>query len=182
MLHMAIHHARYAHGAMHQTRKYTGDPYIVHPLEVMGLVVAHAAPQFQRAVVLAAAVLHDVVEDTNVTLEDIMELFGSEVADYVDGLTDVFVTGYVENGVKLNRRQRKEAEAKRLAQTCAEVQTIKCADLISNSRTIVHYDPDFAAIYIPEKRAILSGLTKADINLWTLAMVTLEQAEAKLVA
>lgn len=182
MLEQAIFFAAKAHDRINQRRKYTADPYIVHPLEVMGLVLAHTAPEFRTPEVLAAAVLHDTVEDTLVTLSDIHQTFGGTVSAYVKGLTDVYVSGYEEDGHRLNRAERKAKEAWRLATESPEVQTIKCADLISNTSSIVEYDPSFAKTYVPEKRRILSGLLRADTNLWTLAVVTLEQAEAKLAA
>jgi (p)ppGpp synthase/HD superfamily hydrolase len=182
MLHRALAFAAKAHDR--QTRKYTGDPYIVHPVEVMGLIVAHCRdPYYHRPEVLAAAVLHDVVEDTPVSLNRIEVEFGKEVRDYVEGLTDIYGAGYRdEKGHRLNRAERKAKEAWRLAQCGSIVQTIKCADLISNSRTIVEFDREFAKTYIPEKRAILSGLLRAESNLWMLAQVTLEASEAKIAA
>ena len=68
-----------------QVRKYTGVPYIVHPIEVMEIVktVDHDDEM------LAAALLHDVVEDCGVTIEDIVKEFGSDVASLVSALTDV---------------------------------------------------------------------------------------------
>jgi (p)ppGpp synthase/HD superfamily hydrolase len=176
----ALHFARAAHAKVGQRRKFTDEPYIVHPVEVMGLLVAYAPFRYKRETVLSAAILHDTVEDTFATLEEIERLFGSEVAGYVDGLTDKFPSGYEENGVVLNRRQRKQAEAGRLSATCDVVQTIKCADLLSNTRTIVQFDPDFAKTYIPEKRAILENLSKADRSMWNLAMQKLHEAEASL--
>jgi (p)ppGpp synthase/HD superfamily hydrolase len=182
MIERALQFAEHAHRGVGQKRKYTGEPYVVHPIEVMGLIVAYANFTYQHENVLVAALLHDVVEDTNVTLEQIEATFGAEVARFVDGLTDKFVSGYEENGVVLNRRQRKKAEAGRLSATCEVVQTIKCADLLSNSRTIVQFDPDFAKTYIPEKRAILEQLTKADRALWNAAMQQLELSEEILTA
>jgi (p)ppGpp synthase/HD superfamily hydrolase len=180
MIERALQFAEHAHRGVGQKRKYTDEPYIVHPVEVMGLIVAYANFSYQREAVLSAAILHDTVEDTNVTLQQIEEVFGPEVANYVDGLTDKFPPGYEEQGVALNRRQRKEAEAGRLSVTCDVVQTIKCADLISNSRTIVQFDPDFARTYIREKRSILEGLSRADPTLWKVAMQTLFEAEVLL--
>jgi (p)ppGpp synthase/HD superfamily hydrolase len=182
MIERALQFAEHAHRGVGQKRKYTGDPYIVHPVEVMGLLVAYANFAYQRETILTAALLHDVVEDTFVTLKQVEEVFGHEVAGYVDGLTDKFNSGYEENGKVLNRRQRKDREAARLANETAAVQTIKCADLISNTRTIVAYDRDFAKTYIPEKRLILGGLQKADTKLFNLAMESLLSAETSLAA
>ena len=68
-----------------QVRKYTGEPYIVHPIEVMETVRrVMDDPEVQ-----AAALLHDVVEDTPVSIRDIEDVFGPRVAALVSDLTDV---------------------------------------------------------------------------------------------
>jgi (p)ppGpp synthase/HD superfamily hydrolase len=180
MIRDALLFAHNAHMGVGQKRKYTGDRYVVHPIEVMGLLVAYGTFPYKRETVLCAAILHDTVEDTFATLKEIESLFGHEVAGYVDGLTDKFNSGYEENGKVLNRRQRKDREAARLANETDVVQTIKCADLISNTRSIVAYDRDFARTYIPEKRLILAGLQKADTTLFNLAMQSLLAAETAL--
>ena len=68
-----------------QVRKYTGEPYINHPVEVMRIVKTVSDDPAMHA----AALLHDVVEDTDVTIEDIVREFGDDVAQLVDDLTDV---------------------------------------------------------------------------------------------
>ena len=76
--------ARWAHDSINQTRNYTGEPYIVHPAQVVSVVrrVRHT-PEM-----LAAAWLHDVVEDVDsVTSQQIHALFGPVVGEYVDWLT-----------------------------------------------------------------------------------------------
>jgi (p)ppGpp synthase/HD superfamily hydrolase len=173
----AIEFARAAHADVGQVRKYTGEPYIVHPIEVMGLLVANAEPRFRTDECLMAAVLHDTVEDTPVTIFDINHHFGYTVAIYVMGLTDVFVSGYEENGRKLNRAERKAREAERISKCCPEVQTIKLADLLSNSKTIITLDKGFARTYLPEKRAILAQINDADENLLRLARERLVECE-----
>lgn len=179
----ALHFAHKAHMGVGQKRKYTGERYIAHPIEVMGILVAYASKfRYKRETVLCAAILHDVVEDTFFSLDDIEQQFGSEVARYVDGLTDKFPSGYEEKGKVLNRRQRKLREAERLGEECDVVQTIKCADLISNTRSIVVHDRDFAKTYIPEKRLIFDRLTKADSGLSDLTLETLLAAEAAVAA
>lgn len=74
----AILFATAAHAAVGQRRKYTGEPYIVHPLEVMALLRKHATRPVTDEM-LAAAACHDVVEDTGVTIELIREVFGERV-------------------------------------------------------------------------------------------------------
>ena len=74
-----------AHAAVGQTRKYTGEPYIVHPIEVAKIVENHGGSN----AMIAAALLHDVLEDTSVTFDVLETEFGSEVAELVLWLTDV---------------------------------------------------------------------------------------------
>ena len=112
---------------------------------------------------IAAALLHDVVEDTDFTLEDIADKTSQKVADLVEGLTDV---SKPEDG---NRKARKAIDKDHLAKQNAEVQTIKLADVISNSQDIKANDPKFAKVYIEEMKALLEVLTKGDKTLYAKA-------------
>ncbi len=141
-----------AHAAVGQTRKYTGEPYVVHPIEVSELVASVGGTE----AMVAAALLHDVLEDTEVTVDVLEELFGSEVADLVLWLTDI---SKPEDG---NRSTRKALDRQHSAAAPAAAQTIKVADLISNTRTIVEFDPGFARTYLEEKRLLLEVLTRAN--------------------
>lgn len=153
-----------AHAAVDQRRKYTNEPYIVHPTEVAAIVagVPGATPEM-----IAAAWLHDVVEDTQVTEQVIREEFGDAVADIVMWLTDV---SRPEDG---NRARRKAIDRAHTAQAPAEAQTVKLADLISNTKTITAYDPEFARVYLEEKRQLLEVLTRGDAGLRAVAMSTI---------
>lgn len=148
-----------AHAAVGQTRKYTGEPYVVHPMEVASLVESVGGTE----AMVAAALLHDVLEDTGVTVDVLEEQFGSEVADLVLWLTDVSKPG---DG---NRSTRKALDRQHSAAAPAAAQTVKVADLISNSRSIVAHDPGFAKVYLEEKRLLLEVLTRADPTLLTMA-------------
>ena len=150
-----------AHAAAAQLRKYTNEPYIVHPREVAGIVSQHGGSDAQ----IAAAWLHDVVEDTGVTIEIIREEFGIEVADLVGWLTDV---SRPEQG---NRATRKAIDRAHTAMAPADAQTIKLADLISNCTSIMDHDAAFARTYFEEKRLLLEVLTKGN-------PVLLERAKA----
>lgn len=167
----AIIFAANAHGD--QKRKYTNHPYITHTVEVAML----AAP-FVPDVGVIAAVLHDTVEDTDTTLADIALEFGTFVADLVDDLTDHFQSAHYP---EMNRAARKAAEVERLGRITPIAQTIKYADLISNSRTIVQFDPKFAKVYLPEKRAILEAMQDGAPVLRASAFDVLTQAEKELV-
>lgn len=154
-----------AHAAVAQLRKYTNEPYIVHPAEVVSIV--RSVPHTEE--MLAAAWLHDVVEDTGVTLEVIREEFGEAVAGLVGWLTDV---SRPEQG---NRATRKAIDRAHTAMAPAEAQTVKLADLISNTRTIVEHDANFARVYLEEKRLLLDVLTKGDPVLMGIARKNLEK-------
>jgi len=156
----AIQFATKAHEG--QTRKYTGEPYIVHPLAVMEIVktVEHTEEM------LMAAVLHDTVEDCDVTLDQIAFNFGHVVADLVEELTDV---SKPEDG---NRAFRKGLDREHSAQASRSGQTIKVADLLDNTKSITAHDPHFAKVYMKEKALLLQLLDKAD-------KILLEKAQKK---
>jgi len=144
-----------AHAACGQLRKYTYEPYIVHPAEVAKIVdEVGGTPEM-----IAAAWLHDVVEDTGVTNEIIRAEFGEEVAELVGWLTDV---SRPEQG---NRATRKAIDRAHSAMAPARAQTIKLADLISNTRSIMKHDEKFARTYLEEKRLLLEVMTKGDPTL-----------------
>ncbi len=144
-----------AHAAVAQLRKYTGEPYIVHPAEVVSIV--KSVPHTEA--MLAAAWLHDVVEDTGVTLETVRAEFGDEVATLVGWLTDV---SRPDHG---NRAARKAVDRAHSAMAPAEAQTVKLADLISNTRSIMEHDEAFAKTYLVEKRLLLEVMDKGDATL-----------------
>ena len=142
-----------------QVRKYTGEPYFGHPVEVMEIV----SEVIDDPEVHAAALLHDVVEDTPVTIKDIEDEFGPRVASMVDDLTDV---SKPEDG---NRALRKELDRQHTAKASPDAQTVKLADLISNSLSIVEEDPHFAKVYMREKALLLEVLTKGNPHLFAFA-------------
>lgn len=156
VVHKAQVFAIAAHASVQQKRKYTGEPYIVHPAEVARIVagVPGSTPDM-----VAAAWLHDVIEDTGCTFTDIHMNFGIDIATLVGWLTDV---SKPEDG---NRAVRKAIDREHSAAAPAEAQTVKLADLISNSRSIVQHDPAFAKTYLEEKRLMLEVMTKGDPTL-----------------
>lgn len=160
IVHKAQVYAMAAHTAVQQKRKYTGEPYIVHPAEVASIVagVPGSTPDM-----VAAAWLHDVIEDTGCTFTDIHIAFGIDIATMVGWLTDV---SKPEDGP---RWYRKKMDREHTAQAPAEVQTIKLADLISNSKSIMAHDPKFAKVYLEEKRMLLEVMTKGDPGLYAEA-------------
>ena len=149
--------ARVAHGE--QKRKYTGQPYVVHTDEVAGIVAAHGGtPEM-----IAAAHLHDVLEDTPTTLDALVAEFGHDVADLVNALSDQVP---MSAG---NRKLRKQLESDRLGACEARAQTIKLADIVSNTRSIAERDPRFARVYLVEMRYLIDRLTSGDRRLWAEA-------------
>ena len=160
----ALIFASRAHAAVGQKRKYTGQDYIVHPIAVAEIVrsVPHTSDM------VAAALMHDVVEDTGVPLDKIVLEFGSEIAELVYWLTDISVP---TDG---SREMRKAIDRTHTASAPAAAQTIKLADLIDNTKTISVHDPDFWKVYRREKLLLLEVLTKGDRTLWERAM---EQCE-----
>lgn len=173
--------ARRAHAL--QVRKYTGNPYADHLAEVAG-VVATVAPPHMVGLMVATAWLHDYIEDCRqpddidgtgaiVELRDTLAKSRGVSQEEADTVTiSVLDLSDLETG---NRAERKAASCERLAAAPGWVQTIKCADLISNTSSIVKHDPKFAVTYLAEKRALLAVLTKADPRLLALAC---EQAAA----
>lgn len=151
--------AAYKHAEINHTRKYTGEPYIVHPEEVAEIV--STIPHTDE--MLAAAWLHDTVEDTNTTLDEIEAEFGYTVMVYVKGLTDV---SKPEDG---NRAARKSIDREHLSKQLPEIMTVKIADLISNSKSILELDKNFAKVYLAEKKLLLKVLTDGDPVLWKQA-------------
>lgn len=145
-----------------QRRKYTGNPYTDHLAEVAGIV----ATVDQTQETIATAWLHDCREDQGITGDEIELRFGMRVAVGVALLSDL------ETG---NRAERKAASRTRLASAPGWVQTIKLADLISNTSSIVQHDPKFAQVYLAEKRALLAVMTGGAQHLYAMAM---EMAQA----
>lgn len=162
--------ARRAHAG--QLRKYTGQPYIVHPASVAALVqeVDHTPAM------VAAAWLHDVVEDCGVTVDELRRQFGNDVAALVESLTD--------QAPRLlgNRTVRKAWECHRLAEIDPRAKTVKLADLIDNTTSIVENDRRFARIYLREKEALLAALAGGDPTLMARAWQVLRASNDLLAA
>jgi len=159
----ALLFATAAHYAIGQTRKYSGEPYIVHPVAVAELVMS--VPHTPEMV--AAALLHDVLEDTDVPYSVLEEEFGTTVAEYVQLLSDP----PKESQPGLNRAERKALDVERFRNAPAEVQTIKFADFIDNTSSIVQRDPSFAPVYLREKQLFLEAMDKGDRELHHKASV-----------
>lgn len=141
-----------------QKRKYTLEPYWKHPYAV-ALMVGGRYPK-----AIEIALCHDLFEDTPCTFDQLynkmIEIgyerdFAYDVCGGVKELTDVYTK---EAFPYLNRRKRKENEAKRLGQISPCAQTVKYADLIDNTSSIVAHDPNFAKTYLAEKYEMLKQM------------------------
>lgn len=158
----ACEFATKAHGD--QKRKYTDEPYMVHCLEVARWVAAVT----DDPMMIAAALLHDTVEDTSVTLADVARDFGPRVRSLVFWLTDISTP---EDG---NRVERKRIDREHSARATPDAQTIKLADLCSNTASISQHDPSFAKVYLREKGLLLPLLYQGDPRLRQWAEHALE--------
>ncbi|HEB98746.1 MAG TPA: HD domain-containing protein [Thiotrichales bacterium] len=159
-----------AHQRIDHRRKYSGQPYEVH-LKSVATLVAEVTDDPEM---IAAAWLHDTVEDTAATHHDIEDHFGPAVARLVHELTDVSRPG---DG---NRALRKAMDREHLAQASDRAQTIKLADLIDNARDICRHDPRFARIYLGEMAALLEVLDRGHPELMRRARKLLRECEEKL--
>ena len=158
LIDFAYEYAKEAHGT--QVRKYTGEPYITHPVAVANLVASRTID----CEMICAALLHDVIEDTDVTYDDLMEVgFGRGIAELVLELSDV---SELSDG---NRDTRKAIDRQHTSEASSRAKTVKLADLIHNSSSILREDKDFAKIYMNEKRLLLAVLTEGDSTLHSYA-------------
>ncbi|MEL6362778.1 MAG: bifunctional (p)ppGpp synthetase/guanosine-3',5'-bis(diphosphate) 3'-pyrophosphohydrolase [Pseudomonadota bacterium] len=120
-----------AHGG--QTRK-SGDPYFTHPLAVAGILTELRADPAS----VATALLHDVVEDTDVTIDEIREMFGDEIAQLVDGVTKL---SQIE--LRSSDASKQAENFRKLVMAMAEdvrVLLVKLADRLHNMRTLEFFD------------------------------------------
>lgn len=127
LLDRAIVFAVHAHAGTERRGK--GFPYIVHPMEAMAIVSTMTADQE----LLAAAALHDTVEDTDVTVEELRAQFGDRIASLVAQESDQMPTGVSEEE---SWRARKQAGIDRLASVSREVKMVTLGDKLSNMRAI----------------------------------------------
>ena len=164
----ALAFATRAHGD--QKRKYTHESYIEHPKRVAEIV--RTVPHSEA--MICAAYLHDVVEDTPVSREEIEQHFGKEVAGLVHELTDEFIK---EDFPGLNRKARKKRETGRQANMSPEAKTIKLADVIDNTRDIIKNDKNFAQRYIPEMEALVEALQGGNFKLLMQACYEVQRAK-----
>ncbi|MBQ3877326.1 MAG: bifunctional (p)ppGpp synthetase/guanosine-3',5'-bis(diphosphate) 3'-pyrophosphohydrolase [Prevotella sp.] len=123
----AFNFARQAHKGV---RRLSGEPYIMHPIAVAQIVCSEIG---LGSTSICSALLHDVVEDTDYTVEDIENMFGSKIAQIVDGLTKI------SGGIFGEQASAQAENFKKLLLTMSEdirVILIKIADRLHNMRTL----------------------------------------------
>ena len=131
MIQKAFDFANEAHKGV---RRRSGEPYILHPIAVAKIVVSNIGLGCKSIV---AALLHDVVEDTDYTVDDLKSLFGEKVATLVDGLTKIKTV--LDNEDKAEQKSMQAENFKRILLTLNDdvrVVLIKLADRLHNCRTI----------------------------------------------
>jgi GTP pyrophosphokinase len=151
----------------------TGDPFIEHCLEVAFIL----AEQHMDSTTIAAGLLHDVVEDTNVTIDEIRKEFGDEIAHMVNGLTKLSGLSY-----KSTTDKQVEYFRKMLLSMSEDIRVIiiKLADRLHNMRTLAPLDPEKKTAIATETREIYAplahrlGMAKIKCELEDLAFATLE--------
>ncbi len=136
------------HAHRDQKRKGNGKPYITHPARV----AAHVERRGLGDVCVAAAWLHDTIEDCGVHYELLREVFGTPVADLVAELTNASaVTG-------VPRAERKRQDRVRLAQCSVAARRIKLIDRIDNLGEVAELEPKFVRMYCDESELLLEDL------------------------
>lgn len=124
----------FANEAHKGVRRRSGEPYILHPIAVAKIVVTNIGLGYKSIV---AALLHDVVEDTDYTVDDLRSLFGDKVATLVEGLTKIKTV--LDNEDKAQQKSMQAENFKRILLTLNDdvrVVLIKLADRLHNCRTI----------------------------------------------
>lgn len=141
-----------AHKHRDQRRKgANGCPYINHPLAVARILAEEGGVDDQ--IVLAAALLHDTIEDTDTTADELRAEFGEQVAAIVLEVTD---------DKALPKARRKELQVEHAPHLSREAKLVKLADKVANLRDMVHAPPDWPttrkAEYFDWARAVVAGL------------------------
>lgn len=133
LIERAYHLAKQAH---HDVRRLSGEPYMMHPLSVARIVVKEIG---LGSTSICAALLHDVVEDTDYTTEDIERMFGHKIASIVEGLTKL------SGGVFADKAIKQAENVRKLVLTMSEdirVMLVKLADRLHNMRTLAAQRPE----------------------------------------
>ena len=151
LLNRAYVYAMKAHG---QQKRASGDPFISHPIEVASILTTLKLDDET----IAAALLHDTIEDTPATLDEIEKLFGPNIAALVDGLTKI---------EKLNLASKKTEQAENFRKLLIAISSdvrvllVKLADRLHNMRTLEHMKPEKRRLIAQETMDIYAPLAAA---------------------
>lgn len=149
-----------------QSRKFTGEPYFTHPNAVASLVWRTTG----NPGATAAAFLHDTIEDTDVTFDDLIVEFGITIAGYVNALTK-------NTDKSIDKNLREKQYNAHLVQTLPIVKTIKLADICDNLKNINEVDREFAEGFVRAKKHQLQFLTEGDEGLYNKALSMIQEFE-----
>jgi (p)ppGpp synthase/HD superfamily hydrolase len=154
-----------------QSRKYTGLPYITHPIRV---ALAVASWPGSTSTMIAAALLHDTLEDTGLKPERIEKECGEKVLKYVKDLTNP------SKGMSASRSIRKQVDRDHLLKVDRQVKIIKMLDRIDNLREMQDAPSNFRRLYMEESMELLKVLAPADKDLgWQLFDAIISLCEPK---
>jgi len=170
--------AEAAHGAINHKRKITGEDYIVHPIEVADV----AARVGLSDETIAAAFLHDTIEDTSVSAELVELLFDGEVARLTIGMTDLYTDPKIDG----NNAERALKNAHHMWKQDKDILNLKCADMYANLRSLDDADTKemqkFAKYIIPKMEYKLSGMQNASSHMFDLVADEIKRQKAKFIS
>jgi (p)ppGpp synthase/HD superfamily hydrolase len=157
-----------------QKRKYTGEPYYTHPSSVQEIVSkafikqpsfreARISPFFSKSLLgytyinsLCSAYLHDVVEDCNITFNELSREFNKDIAEIVFWCTNLSELKFKNRWDKKITERWKWHAHESINFNAAKI--VKAADIIHNCESIFKHDPAFAQVYLKEKHAVLAAM------------------------
>ena len=154
-----------------QTRRNNKHPYVTHPNRVAREIskMEGATPQ-----VVAAAFLHDVVEDTDITLEQVTEIFGLDVAELVESLTNISHNPEHKNKP---RAERKKLDREFLRHAPRWARVIKLIDRLDNLKEMSEDSEDFILKYVGESRLLADAIGSAHIPVADLIRIQCDSLE-----
>jgi (p)ppGpp synthase/HD superfamily hydrolase len=153
-----------------QMRKYTAEPYWHHCGRVANQMIRYCG----STDIVIAAWLHDTLEDTETSYEELVTEFGVAAADIVLEVTNVSRRAH---GL---RPMRKRLDRQYLAGASWKGQMVKCGDTIDNIPSIVRHDLHFAEVYVPEKRDLMLAMTtirQVCYPIWSAAFEVVKAGE-----
>jgi (p)ppGpp synthase/HD superfamily hydrolase len=164
-----------------QFRKYPHEPYIHHPERVME-ICAHCTKDLS---ILGAALLHDILEDTTTTKEQLTSYLNTllepgerdKMIQLIDEMTDIYTKDKYPH---LNRDKRKALESERIRQTSGDSQTIRYADIIDNCTGLENQDPEFAQTFLCECQHLLKVINKGSPQLYIQAELIVNETLKRL--